>query len=102
MSLTHNAVSYLLWVFNTLPPLSSLDHTHAVIFSTLLRLLRLKFNSVHSIARAISYFENHVHWPKIIMERLYQTETVGPVRVVTMIFGNSPSQNINKFLYHGA
>ena len=24
MSLTHNVVSYLLWVFNTLPPLSSL------------------------------------------------------------------------------
>ncbi len=29
MSLTHIAVSNLLWVFNTLPPLSSLDFGHS-------------------------------------------------------------------------
>ena len=32
MSLTHIAVSYLLWVFNTLPPLSSLGHKDRKIF----------------------------------------------------------------------
>ena len=31
MSLTHIAVSYLLWVFNTLPPSSFLDNIHSAI-----------------------------------------------------------------------
>ena len=30
MSLTHNAVSFLLWVFNTLPPLFSVGNTNGL------------------------------------------------------------------------
>ena len=39
MSLTHIAVGYLLWVFNTLPPLSSLDITHAIISKIALKFM---------------------------------------------------------------
>ena len=35
MSLTHIAVSYLLWVFNTLPPLSSLDSNEPTVYDSL-------------------------------------------------------------------